>query len=119
MLIEADVRKPAVWLVSDLADAAQDKPLVSTVAREYVNAGIALNVIGLAPTKADARSFARLVGPRGSFVLAKPSKQVRLHSKHAFPTGLAVAAAVLGALLALNELVSTPLRWGHSREAIA
>jgi hypothetical protein len=119
ILLQSNARKPAVWLVSDLADSAQDRPLVATAAREYVNSGIALNVIGLAPTKADARYFSRLVGPRGSIVTAKPSAQVRLHAKHAFPTALVAAAAVLALLLALNELLSAPFRWGPAREATA
>jgi hypothetical protein len=112
ILLQNSVEKPAVWLVSDLADSAPDKPLVATAAREYVNAGIALHVIGLAPTKSDAAYFSRLVGPRGSLIVAKPSTSVRLHPKHPFPTGFAAVALVLAALLALNELLSAPLRWG-------
>jgi hypothetical protein len=72
-------------------------------------------VIGLNPTRADTRFFERLVGPRGSLIQAKPSTQVRLRSQYGFPLALGASALVLALLLAANELLSTPLRWGPRR----
>jgi hypothetical protein len=116
ILLENHVRR-AVWLISDLADAPQDRPLVADSARSYVNSSIALHVIGIDPVASDRRFFERLLGPRGSIIEAKPSSKVRLVTKHAFPIGLVVAAMVTAILLAINELLSTPLRWGPPRRA--
>jgi hypothetical protein len=100
----------SVWLISDLADAAPDRPVVSNVAKAYIRSGIALHVVGLDPARADERFFQSLLGPGGSLVDAKPVPQVR--SRQPFPVALGVVAALLGLLLAANELLSTPLRWG-------
>jgi hypothetical protein len=113
MLLANHVRKPAVWLVSDLADEAQDRALVAESIRGYVEAGIALHVVALAASDTDLGYFARFVGARGSIVEAKPSSEVRLRAEHAFPVGLIVAGCTLSLLLALNELLTTPLRWGQ------
>jgi hypothetical protein len=107
--------KRSVWLLSDLADDPADKTLLAQTAKSYSSDRIALHVIALAPVKADEQVFDRLLGARGSLIEARPSSQVRLSSKHGFPTGLAAAAAIVALLLAANELWSTPLRWGPAR----
>jgi hypothetical protein len=114
-IILASRAKRSVWLISDLADDPADKTLVTQAAKSYTSDRIALHVIALAPVKADEQFFDRLLGARGTLIDAKPSSQVRLSSKHGFPTGLAAAAAMLALLLAANEIWSTPLRWGPAR----
>jgi uncharacterized protein (DUF58 family) len=118
ILIQDHVEPRSVWLISDLADAQQDRSSVIESAESYVDSSIALHVIGVDPLKKDLRFFKRLVGPRGSIKEARPSAQVRLRSEHAFPVGLTVAASTLAILLALNELVSVPLRWTSRRPAV-
>ena len=103
---------PNVWLISDLADGPDDLPVVAETVRQYDRLGIALNVIGLDPSKADGRFFAALVGASGRIVEAKPTAEAPLTTKHGFPLGLAVAAGLLALLLGANELRSTPLSWG-------
>jgi hypothetical protein len=115
IILANHVSRPSVWLISDLADGPGDLPLVARSARSYIQLGIALHVIGLNPSKADRRFFEGLLGPRGALIEAEPPSQVRLSSKHGFPVGLGIAAALLALLLAANELWSAPLRWGPRR----
>jgi hypothetical protein len=104
----------AVWLMSDLADDPADRAVVAQVARSYAHDGIALHVIGLNPKPADAKYFESLLGARGTMIVGRPSTDVRLSTKHGFPIWLAVAGGVLALLLTVNELLSTPLRWGRA-----
>jgi hypothetical protein len=111
-IIETNHVKPSVWLISDLGDDPPDVPLVTSAAKMYIQDGIRLNVIGLNPTKANARFFASLVSPSGKFIIARPPSRPAATAKSEFPIGLGIAALLLGLLLAVNELWSTPLRWG-------
>jgi len=104
--------KPSVWLISDLGDNPPDVPLVTSAAKMYDRDGIRLNVIGLDPTKTDAKFFESLVGPTGKFILARPASPSHTARKHEFPVGLGIAAVLFGLILVANELWSTPLRWG-------
>jgi hypothetical protein len=118
IILESTVKRPTVWLISDLADGPGDLPLVALAARSYKRLGIALNVIGVNASKADRQFFAKLLGPLPTLIQTKPSPPLHLKTKHPFPVWLAVLAGLLVALLAANELWSTPLRWGP-REATA
>lgn len=115
LVVTNAVTRPSVWLMSDLADDPPDRGAVVRVARSYIDLGITLHVVALNPLKADERFFESLLGPRGTLIEAKPSTQVRLADKHAFPFWLAGAAVALSLLLAANELWSTPLTWGGAR----
>jgi hypothetical protein len=110
-IIESNHVKPSVWLLSDLGDNPPDVPLVASAARMYVRDGIRLNVIGLDPTRANAKFYESLAGQTGTFILGRPAARPQGAAKRAFPVGLGIAAVLLGALLAANELWSTPLRW--------
>jgi hypothetical protein len=112
VILASTVKQPTVYLISDLADGPGDLPLVALAARSYERLGIALNVIGVNPSRSDLRFFENLLSHQGGLVQAKPSPPLTLKSKRTFPTGLAVAAGLLALLLAANELWSTPLRWG-------
>jgi hypothetical protein len=68
-------------------------------------------VIGLDPTRANAKFYESLAGQTGTFILGRPAARPQGAAKRAFPVGLGIAAVLLGALLAANELWSTPLRW--------
>jgi hypothetical protein len=102
--------KPSVWLVSDLGDEPSDLQLVAADGKEYVQDGIALNVVGLDPTRSDARFFDRIVGYQGALPAVSPPPPPA-RARQRFPLGLAIAAVVLAVLLAANELWSSPLRW--------
>lgn len=117
LIIGSKTTRPAVWLMSDLADDPPDLRTVARVAKSYIDLGIALHVVALNPRKADLRFFERLLGPRGTLIQAKPSAQVRLTHKYAFPLALAIASVVLAALLALNELWGTALSWAPEKAA--
>jgi hypothetical protein len=111
LILDNTATRPAVWLMSDLADDPPDRRAVVRVAHSLVDLGIALHVVALNPLPADARFFERLLGPRGTLIQAKPSTQVRLRSHYGFPVSFAAVAVVLALLLALNEWWSTPLSW--------
>ena len=85
---------------------------MARAARTYQQLGIALNVIAVNPSHADLRFFQNLLSHQKGLVQAKPSPPLKLKSRHRFPTGLAIVAGLLALLLAANELLSTPLRWG-------
>ena len=112
LVVQHGAGQRAVWLMSDLADDPADRAVVSEVARSYAHDGIALHVIGLDPKPADKKFFANLLGARGTMIVGKPSTSVRLTTKHGFPVALAIVGGVLALLLTVNELLSTPLRWG-------
>lgn len=115
IILAKHISRPTVWLMSDLADDPADRAAVARIAKSYIHLGIALRVIGLNPKRADEAFFEGLLGPRGTLIVAKPSTQVRLSTRHRFPVGLGIAAVVLALLLAANELLSTPFRWGAER----
>ena len=71
-------------------------------------------MIGLDPSGADVKIFQRFLGPSGTFIVPKRSSQVRLRRTHGFPTTLLVCAVLIGILLAANELLSSPMRWGSA-----
>jgi hypothetical protein len=107
----------SVWLISDLADDPHDLGSIKQVARSYIDAGITLNVIGLDPTSSNTRFFQRFLGPNGSLIVPKASSQVRLKSVYRFPTALIICAVLVALLLAVNELLSSPVRWGSTSVA--
>jgi len=111
LVLGSKTTRPAVWLMSDLADDPPDRRNVVRVAKSYIDLGIALHVVALEPRRSDLRFFERLLGPRGTLIQAKPSAQVRLGHSYAFPVALVISAVVLALLLALNELRGTMLSW--------
>jgi hypothetical protein len=119
IIVAEHLTRSSVWLMSDLADEPNDRPLAAATARSYIPLGIRLHVIGLNPLPADAQFFERLLGPRGSLIEAQLPTGVRLGASSRFPTGLVVVAALLAVLLAVNELISTPLRWAGPAPAEA
>lgn len=102
----------SVWLLSDLGDNPPDFPVVATVAKDYAHDGITLHVLGIDPTKANARFFAGLVGPSGVLVTPAAAVPPPTSSNEHFPLWLAIVTALLALLLAANEIWSSPLRWG-------
>jgi hypothetical protein len=116
IILSNDTTRRSVWLISDLADDPHDVASVTRVAKAYIKNGITLNVVGLDPSSAGVHLFRRFLGPSGTFIVPKRSTQVRLRSTHGFPTSLIVCAVLIAVLLAANELLSSPLRWGALRD---
>ena len=113
-VIAADrLRRPSVVLISDLLDDSEDLPNVTSEGEAYRRLGIPLRIVGLAPAFGDLQFFLKAAGPQGSLLQPKAPKQaVQLRS--GFPTAL-VVVAFLALLLAIDELLFAPLRWGRSR----
>jgi hypothetical protein len=104
-------RRRSVWLVSDLADDSKDRAAVVAATRNLIRAGMTLHIVAVHPTAANRVFFARLLGPHGTILDVKPSGQVRLRSSRVFPLALVTISALLVLGLALNEVLSSPLRW--------
>jgi hypothetical protein len=120
LLLAYGVHRRDVWLISDLGDASQDRPLVAKSIRAYRDSGIALHLLPLDPLKTDLAFFTQLLGGPSPSVLPRPLPAVRTAAgdRYAFPLALVVLAGVLALALALNELVGAPLRWGRSQPIV-
>ncbi len=106
------VSNGSVVLVSDLSDAPDDRAQLTGALLSYQREGIPLRVVAIDPTAGNERFFKGLLGSRplrprtggGSALVASSSSNgLRL--------ALAVAAAVLLVLLAVNELACARLTW--------
>jgi hypothetical protein len=115
-------RRPAVVLISDLADDPNDVQRLTAVLGRYRSDGIPLRVIALNPAISDLEYFKRLIGTASSIIPAGlssgPSAPVKPPAT-SFPTWLVVLTAVVAALLAVNELRAARLRWGGIPEEAA
>jgi hypothetical protein len=114
------VDEGGVVLFSDLADDTSDlQPLAETIAL-YAERQIPLRVIALDPAPENRDFFRELLGTPGvlSDVALPADEQGRgvLAVEARFPTWLAVLAAAIVVLLALNEWFSEPLRWPRRSE---
>jgi hypothetical protein len=119
IILGGDVRRRDVWLISDLSDAHADRTLLAKSVRSYLAAGISLHVLGVEAAPADVGYYRRLFGPQPQTVAVRPlSVEPSSSHSYAFPLGLAIAAALLAVALALNELLSAPLRWGPARASV-
>jgi hypothetical protein len=111
--IRADrLARPAVLLVSDLDDDRGDLESLTSVALAMKRTGISVRVVGLNPAPEDARFVERLL-PRGGRDLSPaglPGEAME-SVRGDLPGWLVAAALALAALLALNELAATRLRW--------
>jgi hypothetical protein len=114
VIAENHLRRPSVVLISDLLDDAEDLPNITSEGEAYRRLGIPLRIVSLAPTFGDLQFFLKAAGPQTSLLQPRAPKQaVQLRS--GFPTALVVVAAILAVLLAIDELLFAPLRWGRSK----
>jgi len=115
--LENHVRRPAVVLVSDLADDPGDTQRLSAVLDAYRTQHIGLRVIALNAAPSDQAFFERLLGRAAAIIPAGLSSDNRATTRPpstSFPLWLAVTTAVVAALLAVNELRSARLRWDET-----
>lgn len=112
MLDRNRIRHGSVVLISDLADAPNDRAELAQAMVSYVREGIPLRIVALNPAPDDERLFRVALAARGSIVhvrVAAPNRPTP--SRAAFPLGLAVAAGILALLLGANEHALGALAW--------
>ena len=115
------VRSGRVVLISDLADAEDDVPRLTSELVAYGREGIELRVVALPPaTEGDKEFYRRVVGEQASVATpaALPSEGGRTLdvSGASIPLGFALVAVLLAVVLAANEL-GAPLTWRPTRGA--
>src|SRR5262249_51267664 len=115
VIASAHLRHPSVVLISDLLDDANDLPNVTSEGKAYQRARIPLRIVGLAPAPGDLQYFLKAAGRQGSLLQPKVPKQAALQLRTGFPTGLVTVATVLAFLIAIDEVLFAPLRWGQTR----
>jgi hypothetical protein len=115
IVLATKTRKPAVVLISDLADDPNDIQRLTVVLNEYKAAGIRLRVIALNAASSDMAYFANLIGTATAIVPAGlPGERpgATAGPRSSFPTWLVALTVGVCALLAANELRAARLRWG-------
>jgi hypothetical protein len=120
MLRRDRVRNGAVVLISDLADAPNDRPLLARSLVAYARDSIPIEIVGLDPSRDDAQLFrGALAGGGGSVTTLGPAPRATPARSRAepFPTALVSAAGALALLLALNEYALGALDWARRRPA--
>jgi len=116
------LRNPSVVLISDLLDDSSDLTRVSAIGKTYQRLGIPLRIVGLQPAVGDLQFFLKAAGKQASLLAPKVPKQAAAQLQTGFPSALVAVAAILAFLLAIDELLLAPLRWGTSfaaRRAVA
>ena len=113
MLHRDRIRHGSVVLISDLADAPNDRALLAQTIVSYVRDSIPIRVVALNPTADDERLFRGAIAAGGSVVRVRsaPGGSHAVPSRIAFPLGLAVAAGFLLLLLGVNEHALSSLAW--------
>jgi hypothetical protein len=114
VLLRERIAHGSVVLVSDLGDAPNDRAALSAAVLGYVRAGIPLRVVGIDPTAEDERLFRDMLGSNPITPRTGPSGSVVSTPSSGLPLALVVVAAVLLALLAVNELACARLRWSET-----
>jgi hypothetical protein len=118
MLKRDRVSNGAVVLISDLADAPNDRALLGQTLSSYVTDRIPVKIVALDPTPEDARLFERALAHGGGSVetlgpTAHPT--VRRRTRPALPTALVASTLALALLLGVNELALGRLGWRSRR----
>ena len=111
------IADPSVLLLSDLDDAGIDAPFLTQELIRYERTGIDLRIVPLFPNPEDRQLFGRILGPE-AFVLNKEllrnsAVEERQTLVGDFPLAFVIVAALLLALLALNERLCSRVTWGR------
>ena len=119
MLHQGHVKKGGVVLISDLADDPTDLGHLADAVLLFQQAKTPLEVVALDPTPEDAEFFKTLLGTKAvtqqTTLPTSNEARGKLGLVASFPRGLAAAACLAIALLALNEWWAEPLRWRPRR----
>ena len=119
LMIERDaIAEPSVLLVSDLDNSGIDTPVLTQELIRYEQSGIDLRIVPLFPNPEDRQLFGRTTGPE-KFVLNKEllrnsEIEERQTLVGTFPLAFVLVAALLLALLALNERLCMRMSWGRT-----
>jgi hypothetical protein len=118
MLKRDHVTNGAVVLVSDLADAPNDRALLGQTLLGYVGDSIPIRIVALDPTPEDAQLFERALAHGGGSVetlgpVGPPAPPHR--ARAALPAALLASALALALLLGVNELALGRLAWRAGR----
>jgi hypothetical protein len=121
MLKRDHIPNGSVVLISDLADAPNDRAGLSQELVAYARDSIPIRIVGLDPAKEDAQLFKdALAHGGGSVTTVEPTAtgEVRIpRESPAFPLAVVAAVAALALLLSVNEHALGALRWGRRRTA--
>lgn len=119
LMAERDgIADPSVLLVSDLDNSGIDTPVLTQELIRYEQSGIDLRIVPLFPNAEDRQLFGRTTGPE-KFVLNKElirnsEIEERQTLVGTFPLAFVLVAALLLALLALNERLCMRMSWGRA-----
>jgi hypothetical protein len=119
-MLERDrISNGSVLLISDLADAPNDRPQLGETLADFARDSIPIKIVALDPTPEDAELFRGALADGGGSVttLDAASHPARRARSAAFPVALVAAAAALTLLLGLNEHALAALSFGRRREA--
>jgi hypothetical protein len=120
MLRRDHISNGSVVLVSDLADAPNDRPQLGQALAAFARDSIPIKIVGLDPTPEDAELFRGALAQGGGSVTTLDDVQSapRPSSRRAaFPVALVVAAGSLALLLGLNEHALAALSFSRRRPA--
>jgi hypothetical protein len=119
LMIERDeIADPSVLLVSDLDNSGIDTPVLTQELVRYEQIGVDLRIVPLFPNAEDRQLFGRTVGP-DKFILNKELlRNSEIEERQSlvgdFPLAFVLVAALLLALLALNERLFPRMGWGRT-----
>ncbi len=114
IVLDERLERPAVVLVSDLADSPDDVRRLSSILLAYRRDRIPLRVVALNPSSEDAGFFERLLGTGTAILPARLPGESGYAAPVAagVPGRLVLGGMIVAALLALHTLWSVRLRWG-------
>jgi hypothetical protein len=119
LMVERDgIADPSVLLVSDLDNSGIDTPVLTQELIRYEQSGIDLRIVPLFPNPEDRQLFGRTTGPE-KFVLNKELlRNSEIEERQTlvgnFPLAFVLVAALLLALVALNERLCMRMNWGRA-----
>lgn len=119
LMAERDgIADPSVLLVSDLDNSGIDTPVLTQELIRYEQSGIDLRIVPLFPNPEDRQLFGRTTGPE-KFVLNKELlRNSEIEERQTlvgnFPLAFVLVAALLLAILALNERLCMRMSWGRA-----
>jgi len=118
MLQRDHVANGAVVLISDLADAPNDRALLAQTLSSYVSDRIPVKIVALDPTPEDEQLFERALAHGGGTVETlgtAPHAAVPRRARPALSTALVASALALALLLGVNEAALGRLGWRPRR----
>jgi hypothetical protein len=117
IVVDGGARKPAVVLISDLADDPNDSSRLNDVLEAYRHDGVKLYVVPLNASESDLQRFSAVAVKTLSTPTAGSGPPTAAPAHASFPTTLVLLTFLVAALLGLNEVRSAQLRWGRAAEA--